>query len=435
MPSSIAFITLFLGIVSGKQVVQLRADASVAFVRITVAGAEVARLTQAPWRVEIDLGPELVPRELQAIGYDVNGSEVGRASQFLNLPHEYAEVDIELLRIGAFPDGAQLRWHNLEYVGPKSAVVTFDGLPLRVDSRFRVRFPQTDWTRPHVVDAMMRFVDGIVARREVVMDGASFFDSAKAELTPVLLVETSTQHPASFDGCLSIDGSAVRVAAVDKDLAHVVFVQDPDPHLNVRALDPTGRASNALTRMEVANWARLDEDTMEEILWPVARRFADQSSGSVSRLFEHTADFQPRTGLIGLLTFQSKWGFNLPRQYADAVAVAGGDRALLGGRRRAVVLVLSERQDVSGSDPGAARRYLASIGVPLFVWSPVETSADATARWGTIEDISTIDHLRAAAARLRQTLAAQRIAWIHADALSALRVKADERCGFAAVAH
>jgi len=267
-----------------------------------------------------------------------------------------------------------------------------------------------------------------------VMDGASFFDSAKAELTPVLLMETSTQHPASFDGCFSIDGSAVRVAAVDKDLAHVIVVQDPDPHLNARALDATGRATNPVTRNEVARWARLDDDTVAEILWPVARRFADQSSNAVSRLFEHTGEFQPRTGLIGLLTFPSRWGFNLPRQYADAVAVAG-NRALLGGRRRAVVLLLSERQDVSGSDPGAARRYLASIGVPLFVWSPVEASADATARWGMIDDISTVDHLRAAAARLKQTLAAQRVAWIHTDALSALRVKADERCGVTTVAH
>ena len=35
---------------------------------------------------------------------------------------------------------------------------------------------------------------------------------------------------------------------------------------------------------------------------------------------------------------------------------------------------------------------------------------------------------------LRKTLAAQRIAWVEADPLSALRLRADERCGVAAVA-
>ena len=219
-PAHIAFISLFLGIVSGKQAVELRADKEVASIRITLAGQEVARLTQPPWRTALDLGSELVPRELRASGYDANGNEIAQTSEFLNLPHESAEVDIELRRSGAFPEAAQLRWRNLEFSSPKSALVTFDGVPLKVDSQFHVRLPQTDWSRPHVIDVLMRFADGLVARREAVIDGASFFDTARAELTPVLLTETSAQHPASFDACFSVDGAPVHVAAIAREIAN-----------------------------------------------------------------------------------------------------------------------------------------------------------------------------------------------------------------------
>jgi hypothetical protein len=433
VPSHIAFLTLFLGLVSGKQDVELRADSSIASIRIMLAGQEIARVTQPPWRTEIDLGRELVPRELQAIGYDATGKEVGRASQALNVPHESAEVDIELQRSGAFPDGAQLRWRNLEYASPKSATVTFDGAPLRVDSEFRVRFPKTDWARPHIVDAMMRFADGLVARHEAVIDGVTFSDTARAELTPTLLTEIRTPHPSSFDACFSIDGASVRAAAVEKENAIAIFVRDPDASETIQAIDPALRSINVHTRREVSSWIRLDGDTAQQIFWPIASRY-DSGSREKSLLFRRTMEMVPAEGIMSLLVGEAPFDRNVgAKMYADAVAVAGVS-AMASGRRRAVVLVLNERADASRSSPATVRRYLASIGVPLFVWSPTPASPDATARWGTIDDISTVDHLRAAVARLKQTLAAQRVAWIHADAFSALRVKADERCGFATVA-
>jgi hypothetical protein len=430
VPSHLIFITLFLGIVSGKQGIELQGDTNIASIRLVLAGQEIARLTQPPWRTEIDLGSNLVPRELEAIGYDAKGNEVGRASQVLNLPKPAAEVQIVLGE-----DGVQLRWTNLEYAKPKSASVTFDGAPLRVDSDFRAPLPvYMDRKRPHVIDAEMRFVDGVVARREEVLVGTRFSDTAETQLTPVLLTETSVQHPASYDGCFSIDGAPVRVAVLEKEKARVIFVQDPDPQQTAHALDPTGRASNPFTRKEVARWLHFDDDTVEEILWPVVQRFSDPSGRTVSRLFAHSRDFESGRGVMALLTASMRAGIDLPRQYADAVAVAG-IQALDGGRRRAVVLIVSDRADASKADPRTVQRYLASVGVPLLVWSPADVTPGATSSWGAVEDISTLDHLHAAVNRLRSTLAAQRIAWIHTDAFSALRIKADERCGFATVAH
>ena len=430
MPSHLIFITLFLGIVSAKQGIELQADPGIASIRLLLAGQEIARLTQPPWRTEIDLGSNLVPRELEAIGYDANGHEAGRASQVLNLPRPAAEVQIVLGE-----DGVQLRWINVEYAKPKSASVTFDGAPLRVDSNFRARLPvYMDRTRPHVIDAEVRFVDGVVARREEVLVGTRFSDTAETQLTPVLVTETSAQHPASYEGCFSIDGAPVRVAAVEKEKARVIFVQDPDPQQTVRAIDPTGRATNRFTRNEVARWVHFDDDTVEEILWPVMQRFSDPGSRAVSGLFQHSQEFESRRGVMAMLTTPMREGFDLRRQYADAVAVAG-IRAVEGGRRRAVVLIVSDRDDASKIDPRAAQRYLASIGVPLFVWSPAEFAPGAASSWEAIEDVSTLDHLRSAVNRLRGNLVAQRIAWVHTDALSALRIKADARCGFATVAH
>src|SRR5207245_8390557 len=125
-------------------------------------------------------------------------------------------------------------------------------------------------------------------------------------------------------------------------------------------------------------------------------------------------------GLMFLLTYDARIGFNKPRQYADALAVAG-IRAIANGRRRAVIFLLSDHPEASRNDPRVVRRYLASIGVPLFVWSLSGPRPDLAERWGDIDDISSVDLLRAAAEEVRRTLASQRIAWVHADPLRALR--------------
>src|SRR5581483_849508 len=98
----------------------------------------------------------------------------------------------------------------------------------------------------------------------------------------------------------------------------------------------------------------------EEIVWPYTRAFFDPSRRSVAQLFEHTAE--RKAGLVAMLTTASRPGLDHKTMYADAVAVAGL-RALLGGRRRAVVFILNEREDASRLDPRAVRRYLAAIGV------------------------------------------------------------------------
>ncbi|MEA2327097.1 MAG: hypothetical protein QOE68_2056 [Thermoanaerobaculia bacterium] len=113
----------------------------------------------------------------------------------------------------------------------------------------------------------------------------------------------------------------------------------------------------------------------------------------------------------------------MPLEWRDSTAITGA-------HRRAVVLVLSPREDASAHSPQSVRSYLASIGVPLFVWS-TGPRRDA---WGAIDDISTPSKMQAAVDRLRAELKSQRIAWVAADPVTALRIHATGRCGITPLA-
>jgi len=90
--------------------------------------------------------------------------------------------------------------------------------------------------------------------------------------------------------------------------------------------------------------------------------------------------------------------------------------------------------DGSRHDPASVRHYLDSIGVPLRVWSLVGAIPEVVARWGTVEDISSPGGLIDATARLRHDLDRQRIAWLAADPVTALRVAAAPDCAIEPVA-
>src|SRR5213593_1848721 len=127
MSGQIVFLSLFLGLVSSKQPIDLHVDDAIKSVRIAVDGREVATLTQPPWHTVLDFGNEIVPRELMAIGYDAGGNEVARTSQTLNLPRPTAEFEIVL---GRNNTAASLRWRHLTNARPKHATLTVDGTRL-----------------------------------------------------------------------------------------------------------------------------------------------------------------------------------------------------------------------------------------------------------------------------------------------------------------
>jgi hypothetical protein len=419
MSGQIVFLSLFLGLVSGQQAIDLHVDDAIKSVRLLVDGREAKTLSQPPWHTVLDFGKDIVPRELVAVGYDSEGNEVGRAVQILNVPRPTAEFEIILERGNA---AATLRWRHLTNARPTRATMTVDGTPLRVDGSFRGVLPALDPEVPHVIAAQLEFADGFIARREFVLSGG-LSDNIGSQLTPIAVRATGSNTPPSFEGCFSLHGSAVRAAAVERPRGMVIIVQDPDPHV-ARLL------AGLWERDPFARTAVFGSDTAEAIVWPIARRFGDDARTSL--LFEHTEDIDAASHPVAsvlTMAYAGSGPSSQPLQYADAVAVAGV-KVVVGGLRRAVVLVAGDTPDASRHDPRVVRRYLASIGVPLFVWS-LRERPDLAPAWGEIAEISSGDGLRRAVERVRDTLNSQRIAWVAADPLKALRLDIDPHCGIA----
>ena len=86
----IAFASLFLGLVYGVETVQVVVGEAVVAVELRLDGEAVRVLRQPPWRAECDFGSELAPRLLEAVAFDAADRELGRASQWLNLPQPRA---------------------------------------------------------------------------------------------------------------------------------------------------------------------------------------------------------------------------------------------------------------------------------------------------------------------------------------------------------
>src|SRR5882724_9194493 len=226
MPIQIVFISLFLGLIAGRQPVELQVSPAVTTVRILVDGHDAATLTTPPWRATIDFGASVEPRELVAVAFNGTGEEVGRASQIVNLPRPPAEFSIVLEPDSkGVPVSAALRWEHVLAAKPSRATVTVDGEKVLVDEKFRARLPVLDMPHPHVFAAEMRFTDGFVARREMVA-GGTVADSINTELTPVLLTSQAAATPkASLDGCLMANGAPVRASALETPGALVLVVR------------------------------------------------------------------------------------------------------------------------------------------------------------------------------------------------------------------
>jgi len=228
-----------------------------------------------------------------------------------------------------------------------------------------------------------------------------------------------THGSANLETCFSSGGTPLKATAIEKSDAFVVMVRDP------------------ATRPVILPAAqfRFDPDTAERILWPVSRPI--NAPGEPTAIAFPQSVNHAKAGNVSWLLTQRLTpppAATEPRQFADAVAVAAM-ATLEKGHRRAVVLVLSKFTDTSLYSPAVVRGYLEEVGVPLFVWSSDGPRPDLAAAWGRIDDISTQASMEAAVARLNTSLAAQRIVWVAAEPLAALRAEAAATCGLIPMAH
>lgn len=422
----IAFVTLFLGLTLGPYPVELAVEGPVAAVELVLDGTAAGRIQGPPWTGQIDFGSTLVPHELVARALDANGQEVARTRQWVNLPRPAAEVEIVLEGGGeGRPATARLTWQSRTGAKPLAVRLSLDGQPLVLGPDRRAVLPAYDPESAHVLSAEIDFPDNVVARRDAVF-GGKYGSEVSTDLTAVpVRVRRGRLTGAALQGQLLAGGRPLSVAAVEEDPAEVFLVRDLGAAGALKELG-TVRQRRSEQGQGLERRLSIERDYLryeialrkqDEIhfVWPVPQAYSTPG-GLRSELFDWSRPFTLQDGGVHwLLTRVVMHGAAGGRQrLADAVAVAGL-QAMAGSRPRAVVLVLgAEPEDTSRYDPATVRQYLASIRVPLYVWSAAKGAAEspALAAWGEVEDVSTLARFRAAVARLRDELESQRIVWV-----------------------
>jgi hypothetical protein len=421
----IAFASLFLGLVVGLQPVTVFVQGPVAAVSFELDGKTVGRIGRPPWTLSVDFGAELSPHELVARAFDGEGGELGETRQFLNLPRPPAEVDV-LLERDEKGKAVAARVSGQSPVGgmPSRVSAVFDGSPLFSPDPSRFELPDYDLEAPHVLTVEFEFSSALRSRTDVVLGGVAS-SVARSELTAVVLRRGSGGSfpgAADLEGALSASGRALPIVAVEGGPALVCVVRSPTTDLALQVLGTGGRTSFVTELGSTGNLPQFNRDfgrhamalEAEDILrfvWPVAR----PAPASPAELYDTSHDYAGKDGGVHWLLTRVEHPERPVKglHFADAAAVAGL-QASAAGSRRAVVLVLGdESRDSSRYTPGAVRRYLALIRVPLFVWSLKSLSSQPLAAgWGKVEDISTSAKLDAAVRRLKAELALQRIVWV-----------------------
>ena len=416
----IAFQTLFLGLVFGFGPVQVMVSPPVVSAEVFLDGVSLGTARAAPWEVGCNFGASPLPHELVAVGRDAKGNEVARVRQWVNLPRPSAEARV-LVEAGAdgAPAFAHLAWHTIDNARPKRFDVTLDGHELPVKDPERIPLPGVDFKRPHFLAVEVVFPLGVVARAETSL-GGDVAANAATELTAVAVVLRPGQTLPPVDamqGWFRSGGRPLRVVGVEEGHTDAVVVFDQDSAGRFRGITPPNPFSGAMTTTIPIQASKGGNRLYG--LWAVPQR--PQGGGSAAPgLFPMSIPLDTDVDDVRTLIFRFNFPAAAPRQQqlANAVAAAGMQAAAL-NRRRAVVLIVGEAPaDASTISVTAARAYLESLNVPLFVWTPERRIAGlALPGWGVPDDISTDLQLQGGVARLQNALAAQRIVWLEGSYL------------------
>jgi hypothetical protein len=383
-----------------------------------------ARLAAPPWQGSCELGAEIAPHELVALSFARDGSPLGEARQWLNVPREPAELEVVLATAAGTPPRilATLAWAGPGGADPVDVRATLDGEPLLLVAGARgFELPAKAGGGARLLRVEARFPGGVVAGRDLAV-GGDLAEQLAQELTGVP-VELGGRGER---GTLRDGDVELPVLAVEKGDADLVAVIDPGA---LPALDElqkkgsrqrvsrsgvglapgaAGRAIAADARVE----AGLPDGARLKLVWPVA-----ESHRQGQLRYDLFPTSPERTAADGALLEQLRLTTLLPPpetppRLADAVALAALTAAQP-GRRRAVLLVVGpEPASASTYEVAVVRRFLDRLRVPLVVWSTVPPAATTTASWGEVEVVTSVPRLVSAARHLDALLARQRIAWV-----------------------
>jgi hypothetical protein len=413
--AEIVFATRLLGLVAGEQKIDVQVDATVKSVEVLRDGERVVLLHEPPWRSVIQFGPELMPHDLTVIAFDGEGRELGRDMQAVNVTRPAAELGVLLDRDATGNVTATIKWNHFANRDPVTLLVKLDGQIVRKRSLAQSKVPLgvVDSSTVHVLGVEALFPDRVRSRKEIVF-GGGFSEQMPAELTPVVVRQSKeTSNPRA--ACFVAEGRALPEATVEPGVGSALFIMNGGAGLKRMTMPETrGGGLFALHNADI------------DIVNPVAEAIVRPHG--VTRLFNtDTMDGNRGTQRVVLLARTP----DANAQITDAVGAAAL-RALRGGRRRVIVLILgvSPATDLSVHKPAIMRRYLERVGVPFRVWSLTGPRPDLAETWGPVRDVSSSAGLLSATEDLRKELDSQRIAWLPVAPLEAFRVSASADCAF-----
>lgn len=405
----VTFVTLFLGLVSGPQTVQMAVDGPVALIELRLDDQVVAVADAPPWKMSCDFGERIAPHELVAVAYAADGRELDRAAQVVNLPRPEAEIHVAFeTNDHGMPEAARLIWEVADDSEPLSVFAFFDGQILIPDHNGHYPLPEYDPTRIHIVSAEARFAGEVSARADVTF-GGQYGSRVNTELTAVPVVVKGRPPAAeALDEAFSIGGRRLQVAVIEQPRAEVYLVRDLASvarmsHLRSRQ-DRLPMVAPRRSRESLSSPPEADEDRVHVVVPNPVRRRDRQ-------LF-------PTSPAIGLDSWPLAWlatrvtgdgAAFAGQRLAEAVAVAGVRAASAGTPRAVLAIVSANTADASSFPIEEIRHYLEQIRVPLFVWS---AGGDPPLGWGRWDDVSSNRGLNAAAKKLMRELDRQWIVWV-----------------------
>jgi hypothetical protein len=426
---TISFLTLFFGLISGPFPVQLAVSGPVAVVELTVDGGTPSRLVAPPWSKIVDFGPALAPHRIVARALDTGEHELARAEEWVNLPHPQAKTEIVLEgEKGGPPRTARVVWTNVLGERLESVALSFDGRRLRLDRAQRATLPRHGLKTLHLLTARLRFRPNRLVRKDVAY-GGEYGSEVATELTAVPVRIGSSPLPPleQLHGWFAAGDQELSVAALEDGPGQLFVVRVPSSQEDTKKVGKKG-----LLPDDIQFDMRLDKEDSIRFVHPYPEVM--EGKDQVAELFNLSGEKTYKDGGLafwlraeGIVApayakpLPSRYTRKLPdteapvdrreMRIAEAVAVAGL-KALEENRRRAVLLVLNgdELEDYSRYDADAVRRFLASIRVPLYVWTLGKpTPGTFATSWGPTVEVDEVPNLYHAVDSLRQELRTQRI--------------------------
>lgn len=441
----IEFITLLLGLSRGIQPVQVAVTGPVTTVILELDGQVAGRRDGPPWVFELDLGPDLLPRRLEAVAFDASGHELGRARQFVNYHRRNEDATIYLEESASAP-ATRGRVVSRSFRGrqPKNVEVLFDDVAIAVADDGTFTLPAHDLTLPHHLLAIVRFGGDEPLRRDLVFGGL-YGERVTSALTAVPVVVAGGRTlppPAELTGWLEARGEPLRVLTVEKPGEVVTIVRDRD------ALAQLGRVDRELRRERLRLPAVLGPKTeaffvrthavpeephifqslraaalVASLGRPLARAARPRVELPSDDRFRSPRAFTPEAppvyeDLRSLVWLNTKISDKKPLQrLSEALAVAG-QLASSFERPRAVLLIVAEEpEDHSQLGLGSVRRFLAALRVPAVVWAPAPQSLARLDPGGGEGLYFGAEGLVAAFEAMATSLETQHVVWVEGDPL------------------